>query len=452
VLGELNFHRGLALFWQGQSERSRKCFVEALVQLPETCRLVRAETDFFVGLAHCLSGQKEEALLALNNKIESQGLSDKLVGSRWLGGRLFIYSLSGELAQAAEAAQKAQSLGAASGNVYVEAWSRYLQASVHLQSYDLEVALPHFRFAAEQRYRLHKRAAMDALAGLALTYQVLQRPRDVTETLTQLLEFAQETDDLQNLVVARSCQARVALLQGDLKSALRREPSLDGEPDLSSLFFWLEVPVLTRARILVAVGSDRSLQQATDLLRTLRQQTETWHLVCPTIEILVLQALVLQKQGRTDEALAVLEEAVALAGPHGWVRPFVELGEPMADLLQRLPEQNGFRVYTDEILAKFVPSVSRPAQATGRLVEALTNREEEILPLLIQRLQDKEIAARLFISTETVKSHLKHLYQKLDVRSRRQAVEKARALGLLSDQRGRLTADAAPAASAVIRS
>ncbi len=65
------------------------------------------------------------------------------------------------------------------------------------------------------------------------------------------------------------------------------------------------------------------------------------------------------------------------------------------------------------------------------LVEPLTNRELDALELLAQRLSNKEIAEKLFISTETVKSHLQNIFQKLEVGKRREAVEKARELGIL---------------------
>jgi LuxR family maltose regulon positive regulatory protein len=66
------------------------------------------------------------------------------------------------------------------------------------------------------------------------------------------------------------------------------------------------------------------------------------------------------------------------------------------------------------------------------MVERLTLREQEVLDLLAQRLRDKEIAEKLFVATETVKSHLKHIYEKLAVRSRREAVARAGELGLVS--------------------
>ena len=76
------------------------------------------------------------------------------------------------------------------------------------------------------------------------------------------------------------------------------------------------------------------------------------------------------------------------------------------------------------------PSPSHPASQP--LVEPLTNRELEILELLTQRLSTKEIASKLFISSTTVKKHLNNIYGKLNVSKRREAVEKAKKIGILS--------------------
>ena len=71
----------------------------------------------------------------------------------------------------------------------------------------------------------------------------------------------------------------------------------------------------------------------------LRQSTEALNNTYQTIELLVLQSLALERLGSADEALDVLRQAIKLAEPGGWVHPFVELGSPMAELLERLVDR-----------------------------------------------------------------------------------------------------------------
>ena len=148
-----------------------------------------------------------------------------------------------------------------------------------------------------------------------------------------------------------------------------------------------------------------------------------------------------------------LAEALSLAEPGGFIRIFVDLGPKMADLLRQLVKQNIAVGYIGKILAAFsedaqratpdatdpnAPSPHLPLSPSPgptisqTLIDPLTNRELDVLDLLAQRLSNKEIAAKLFISTTTVKGHLQDIYGKLNVKKRREAVEKAEALGILS--------------------
>ena len=89
-----------------------------------------------------------------------------------------------------------------------------------------------------------------------------------------------------------------------------------------------------------------------------------------------------------------------------------------------------------KLLEAFGASVTAPARASSRgtagfCVEAITERELDVLRLLDSERSNREIAERLFVSLDTVKSHTKHIYAKLGVRARHQAVGRAKELGLL---------------------
>jgi LuxR family maltose regulon positive regulatory protein len=108
----------------------------------------------------------------------------------------------------------------------------------------------------------------------------------------------------------------------------------------------------------------------------------------------------------------------------------------MPDMLTRLKKQNVAGDFIDKILTAFPinPSPDRPLTKPPPpqpLIEPLTNREMDVLELLAKRLQSKEIAEKLSISSETVRTHLGHIYQKLGVSGRRESVQRAQNLGII---------------------
>ena len=199
----------------------------------------------------------------------------------------------------------------------------------------------------------------------------------------------------------------------------------------------------------MAEGSDTSLKEAEKRLERYLRLNRTHHNSFRLIELMALQSQAVYRQGRLEEALTLLDQVIKIAGPGECIRPFVELGPPMADLLKRLQKQNVAVDFIEKLLAAFadgepdaMPEVtahhSLPDEPPVRLsaperplVEPLTNRELDVLALLAQRLQNKEIAEKLFVSNQTVKSHLKNIYQKLNVSSRRKAVTQAHRLGII---------------------
>jgi DNA-binding CsgD family transcriptional regulator len=144
------------------------------------------------------------------------------------------------------------------------------------------------------------------------------------------------------------------------------------------------------------------------------------------VEFELLQAWTRAVEGRRPQARERLGAALALAEPEWLVDPFVRVGLPVADLLEELfPAKNDF--------LRTVIARTRALSVTGRraLADELTPRELELLAFLPSRLTIADIAARCFVSTNTIKTHLGHIYRKLGVSGRDAAIERAAELGLL---------------------
>ncbi|MGD9074490.1 MAG: LuxR C-terminal-related transcriptional regulator [Desulfobacteraceae bacterium] len=450
VSAEIAFFRGYITYFEGQAERSLQYLEDSVAGLAGTKSPFLSEAELMLGLARCMVGQKDLAVQGLEARIGGVDPSENYLLSRLTASLAFIHLLWGDLHLARGEAQNLQRMSRKHKLGLAEAWSYYFLACTHLHVGQLEAASLHFAQAVELRYVLEPRAALDALAGLALTQQFMGLGDEAAESCRRLQEFAQKLHERNYLFLAQSCQARLSLLRGDLNSAVEWGRSVDESPVLAELFMWLEAPSITQARVLIAAGSEQSLLNATKLLQSIRDLCETCRFTCQIIEVAVLQSLALDQLGRADEAFHALEEVVALAGARGWIRPFVEAGPPMADLLKRLQKQSEAVDDIERLLAAFREDEQRalrdaanydspsprppvpPSPSQQHLVEPLTNRELEILELLAQRLQNKEIADKLFVSIETVKTHLNNIYQKLQVSNRREAVNQAHRLGILT--------------------
>jgi LuxR family maltose regulon positive regulatory protein len=290
---------------------------------------------------------------------------------------------------------------------------------------------------ADNRYAAHMAAVMSSLAGLALTLHFLGRADESAAAVELLQDHAVETADPGNLVIAESARARLELLRA--APAVPPDPGALGDAwsSMVTSFIFLEAPAVTRCRVLASQGPVERLEQAVAQLEDLENEAAAFHNTFQLVDLVALKAVTLARLERLDEATDAVRRALEMAAPGGWQRPFIELGPPMAELLRGLGDA-GCRTQVDGLLERIgesrreAPSLgngrSRPGQA---LIDPLTERELDVLELLAERLYYKEIAAKLCVSKATVKTHVRHIYQKLDAPNRRQAVIKAEEAGLL---------------------
>jgi LuxR family transcriptional regulator, maltose regulon positive regulatory protein len=246
-----------------------------------------------------------------------------------------------------------------------------------------------------------------------------------------------------NRIVAHG--ARLRLAQGDVGGATRllAERWIGVDDDLDHLNV-MEHVVL--ARVLIV---RREHDAALDLLRRLLEVAEATGSIGSAIEILAVEALALDARGDEAQAMAALGRALSLAEPESYVRTFVDEGEPMSALLDKLlrarrkeqlsSPQNVSPEYVGKLLTAFrrssggraLSTEADPLRSTQPLTDPLSERELEVLRPIAAGKSNREIAGQLFVTVDTVKKHLTHIFRKLGVHSRTQAVARARELGLI---------------------
>jgi LuxR family maltose regulon positive regulatory protein len=150
-----------------------------------------------------------------------------------------------------------------------------------------------------------------------------------------------------------------------------------------------------------------------------------------TIQILAVQAIVYHAQAESEQAFATLEHALELAEPEGYVRVFADEGAPMARLLRRMLTRSSASEYVRRVLEALGESVKIEMPIANKLIESLSQRELEVLRLIVDGATNKEIAHELVLTVNTVKRHISNIFGKLHVSNRVQAIAQARERNIL---------------------
>lgn len=289
------------------------------------------------------------------------------------------------------------------------------------------------------------------------------------EHARQAYELGQIWGDADSLVAAHVILARSHQARGDLRSAeesLRAAENLArtrqltltsaGRVEMERLSLWLargnyeacerwrlaneasasniDKPTLNSgkrlmlARIHLAQGDGSAALKVLSQLLRASEAAGNWGSV---IELLALQSLAWQQKGNLPSALKALGRALALAEPEGYLRTFLDEGQPMLGLLRRAASKGLHPAYVRQILAAVAPAgeSSRPVQP---LIEPLSKRELEILRLIAAGKSNRQIAEELFLTVGTVKRHISNTFSKMNVQSRTKCLARARELDLLT--------------------
>jgi len=278
--------------------------------------------------------------------------------------------------------------------------------------------------------------ATQGYTALARLQQARGNFCEALATLDALAQLAEQRHFPQHLLIQREAvRAQLELAQGNPAAAIYWADMSGLKVSDEDLSYPREGEYLALVRVRIAQARDDPatslLQEVLHLLNRLLRDAEAKARMGSVLEILVLQALALEAQGNRTSALSTLEQALLQASPEGYIRLFVDEGEPMLTLLHQAHARSRIPGYVAVLLRAFGEQVVSDLPRPSPLAEPLTEREREVLRLLLAGASNREIARRLVLSVNTVKRHVYNLCGKLGVQSRAQAIARARDLNLL---------------------
>jgi len=447
--GEITALRAMLASYRREVSRTIELCRQARQQLPESNAFVRAAVANALGLAYRFSGRVVEGSQAFSEAIalgQAAGNYYMMMDSVVNLARMQMWR--GQLRAAAQTCRQAlrfaEERASATGHTLFDAGFPHIRLGEIMREWNeldsaeqfilkgielgkaggnLDIVMTGYRFLSRVKQSQGDGAgawaAMKAFEEIAISFNV------------PIMFFG---------AVAR--KARLSLAQGDLAPVeewAQQYESFTGKDPA----FLDEFSMITLARLHLAQSR---ITEAIALLGQFREDAEAAERMGSVIEILILEALAFAAQGDDRRALTSLERALTLSEPEGYIRLFVDEGEPMRQLMTEYQSEikkqtaNGLDgqssyllAYINRLLAVFPQPAHSEKPGPVTMPEPLSERELDILRLIATGRTNQEIAEILVIAVSTVKSHINNLYGKLGTNRRTQAIAIARDLGLLSE-------------------
>lgn len=437
--GEVEVGQSFRLLDAGDIAGADEAVRRALALLPSDHRYVMSLALTQQAFVDLLNWRGAAIIQRVQAFLDTYDRTPDLVFVRMLVTLMRMHAYLGNLAEARQAATDALALASDLGLRSSMSGAHHQLGAIAYQMNDLDTAESHLRAVVTDA--VHSRATFlrDSAFGLALAQRARGCEPEARRTLDELQHSLRQSANTEQLALLRTLQN---VFSSEPAVAETHAPIAHGAWRPTQVIALIGSPDLVHIEVLLRLATGESLAEAEILLDDLLHHARSLRFVSAEIELLTLQCVLAQTQGRHDAAVEWLERALDLAAQKGFVRVYVDRGPLLAAVLRSLQPRSRHGATIDRLLAAFaaepaeraaqdVPTPLRPAPL-GSSVDALTDREIQILERLAARLSYKEIADELVISPFTVKAHASNIYGKLGVAGRRQAIQSARALGVLA--------------------
>ena len=429
LTAEILAFQGLISTTKGDLEHATQLASQALTIAPETSYTIRSMAFLDLYLVHRDRGEFDKAIEACNQAISTSiegGLSAIIIDA--FNNLAFMYIIQGQLNRAEKIYREGLQYfenERRSGYPGCRIFFIYL-AGIYYEWNNLDEA----ERLAIRALELSEPAYWWLMLYGRVFLARLQRAKGNWPAALKLLAEAEALlQQLQGTSFENELKAHLARLQAELGKSNEaaqwvHSVTLDIRERLSIQHYILAFQL---AHTLSALGREDELLTLLSQIEPIvtAQKCLYWQ-----IEVLVLQAVAWQKKANPGHALTCLDKAIFLAEQEGYVRIFLDEGEPMAILLQHAAKKGIHPAYVRRLLSA-ASSADKRTTLAQPLLEPLSERELEILRLVAEGKSNQQIAAALIIATGTVKKHLNNIFGKLSVQSRTQCVARARELRLL---------------------
>ena len=454
--GHIAAQRAYIALTLGQFVRAFELANRADQILPQDEYWVRTVVEWTRGSVLRIQGNLDEAASAFAEHVRLARTCDN-VWALMMGVHdlAMVYRMQGELGRAAALVQEALDLVRARGMAnlgYLGRVETGLAAILYEQN-KLQDAHGLLLFSIEKN-RLWQNPNHVVFSQVHLARVLLAQgdPQGAQASLELAREMQRNAPIIPVLnTLLDTTQVRLWLSQGNCESVKHWAHSQESNPSTAGEI--REQELLIRARWLL---SQNKADEAGSILAELAESADRCGRISLWIEIKILQALANDSIGDRAQAYKALEQALLKGAPEGFVRVFLNEGEPLRRLLtdyraQWVGSVPRLHAYISRLLndfeaekgmdkplldqaqaspVNFPPTLSAGVLQSG-LLEPLSDRELEVLQGLAGGLSYRDIADRLFVAQGTVKVHVHNIYGKLNVANRTQAITRGQELGLL---------------------
>jgi len=443
LLAELDAFRGLLFFYNKELDDSIKFNRRSFEHLPDTYESAIGETKLYYAWALGMKGQSAEAHASIDRSMhQSITKGQQICLIRLYAARVWVFLMDGDTVKAMEAGKDVFRLTSGiNSHLYAHSWSKYYMGLNYYYQNHLEEASNLFEQIIEENQINNHKAIIDTLSALVCIKERMGHPAQADAYLQKLKEFVKDLSIPTHRAASGCCQVRLQLMR-NTGEPIKMPEHLPVNVD--EMLAWQDTVLSAYPRWLLHSTDPSQLKLAATELKKLQVYSASINSTIRDIELTMLQAIAQHKLGAPDKAQEHFEFALRKALPGRITKFFMEAPDELTELLREFKGHEDLAEFAMELLETYQSSrISKNDKKNSSKTIAeqtsqwspeisLTVREMEILRFVADGYRNKEIAAKIFVTTETVKKHLSNIFQKLDVKSRIQMVSKAREFGLLT--------------------